>query len=152
MGRTNFCRTGYGMTEQEAYQNALDQARSESGHQDGYSGDMNSACDGDMKTVCIRKPKIAKRCKVEKTVQKGTRKWQTVYVIEARFRRNDTYEVIKTSQADAMKKAKELALKTGDAMEVTIDKQLVDNTPRIAIVSPNNSQQGAWRFSGTARC
>ena len=152
MGRCNFSRVGYGMTETEAYQNALRDAQMESGSHEGYSGDMNSACDDDMKTKCIRVPKISKRCTVDKTVQKGTRKWETVYIIQARFGRNDTYETVKTSQGDAMKRAKALALKTGEAMEVSIEKHLVNNSNRIAIVAPKESQMGAWRFTGTARC
>jgi len=153
MGRQRFSRTGCGMTENEAYRNALNDAESESGCHDGYSGDMNSACDGDMKTKCIKKPKVAKRCKVAKNVQKGTRKWVTVYVIESKWSsRSDSRAVVRTSQGDAMKKAKEMALKSGEAMNVYIKKELDNGDNQVAEVSPNNSEQGIWRFSGTARC
>ena len=150
MGREHFSRTATGMTESEAYHNALNDAERENGHQEGYSGDMNSACDGDMKTVCIKKPKPAKRCNVEKTVQKGTRKWETIYVV-SNWRSGDNYIVI-TSQGDAIKKAKEMALKTGGRVDITIQKQLVGGADKIAVVSPMKAEQGVWRFSGTARC
>lgn len=42
MGATNFFRAAYGNDPQEAYDKAYDQAESEKGHQDGYSGDLNS--------------------------------------------------------------------------------------------------------------
>lgn len=151
MGRSNYCRTGYGMTEYEAKLNAIEEARRESGDQDGYSGDMNSATTHNSK--CIKKPKIAKRCKVEKNVQKGTRKWITVYVVEPKWSSHcNAYEVVKTSQGDAMKRAKELALKHNEEMVVTIDKQLDNGNNKIASVRPNNSERGAWKFWGEARC
>jgi hypothetical protein len=42
MGATTFFRTAYGNDPQEAYDKAYHQAESEKGHQDGYSGDLNS--------------------------------------------------------------------------------------------------------------
>lgn len=45
MGAVDFTRKARGANMQEAYRNAIEEARDEVGHQEGYSGDINS-CDG----------------------------------------------------------------------------------------------------------
>lgn len=52
MGATTFSRIAYGKNPDEAYSNAYNDAQSERGHQDGYSGDLNSK-DG---FVLVNKP------------------------------------------------------------------------------------------------
>lgn len=42
MGATNFQRYGFGKTIKEAFVMAKEEATNEPGHQDGYSGDLNS--------------------------------------------------------------------------------------------------------------
>jgi hypothetical protein len=42
MGACTFRRVGYGKTAQEAFCSAVQDANMEVGHQDGYSGDINS--------------------------------------------------------------------------------------------------------------
>ena len=42
MGAINFDRASYGKTLKEAYERACEDATNEVGHQEGYSGDINS--------------------------------------------------------------------------------------------------------------
>ena len=79
MGRQNFNVTAKGRTMDETQRNAIADAEAEYGHQEGYSGAIN--CATDLHWECIKKPILSKRCKVDKSVQKGVRKWETVYVI-----------------------------------------------------------------------
>ena len=151
MGRNSYSVDSYGMTENEALRSAIQEADEYHGHEEGYSGAINSD-DGGMKSKCIKKPKPAKRCVVKQNTNKGARKWITVYNIKPSWRGDGNGAVVKTSQADAMKKAKEYALKYNCDYEVSIGKELVTGVQMIAEVSPSKSEQGKWRFWGQARC
>ena len=146
MGRSDYSTIGYGMTEREALRDAMDSDSQENGHREGYSGSIGSYTT--MKSKCIKKPKIAKRCKVDKESQKGTRKWVTKYVVTSRGDEWGSYK----SQTEAIKKGKELALKHNARVSVRIEKELDNGSNFIASISPNNSEQGQWRFWGEARC
>lgn len=153
MGRQDFCCIGRGMTEQEALDNAIADARDEYGHQEGYSGAIN--CYTELHSKCLKKPRVAKRCNVEKQVQKGARKWETVFVIEpvwgfsgSNYSRTET----RGTQGEAIKMAKEMALKNNKEYQISIEKRLVGSGSRIATVSPKNSEVGEWKFWGEARC
>jgi hypothetical protein len=148
MGRQDYSRTAYGMTEREALNSAIEDADMEVGHQEGYSGDINSRTT--MKSKRIKKPKPAKSCNVTKEIQKGTRKWETRFVIRHAYE-NREYGYAKT-QGDALKKAKEISLEKHVTLEISIEKVLVGGTYRIARVSPKKSEMGEWRFWGKARC
>jgi hypothetical protein len=152
MGRCGFSQIGYGFTEQEAKRNAIEDAEAEYGHQEGYSGAMNCATDY-TKIKCIQKPKIAKSCKVEKAVQKGARKWETVYVIEDAWGEFRPSKVLANcTQAEAIKQAKKLALEKQREMIVTIDKRLISGKDEVARIKPKKSERGKWLFEGEARC
>ena len=75
MGRQSYSEVGYGFTEEEARQDAISNAQDEHGHEEGYSGGMNCSTGECDKVKCLKQPKLAKRCKVDKSVQKGARKW-----------------------------------------------------------------------------
>ena len=150
MGRQRYSRDGYGMTQAEAQNNAYNDAERENGSQDGYSGDMNSD-DGNMRVKCIRKPKPAKRCTIQKETQKGARKWVTKYVVQSRWLDGDIYNEY-DSQGEGMKKAKEFVLATGKEVGVKIIKRLENGSNRVAVVSPKKCEMGIWRFSGEAMC
>ena len=155
MGREYYEEVGFGMTEREAYKNAVDIDREENGHQEGYSGTIGSATGEECKSKCLIKPKIAKQCNVEKNKQEGARKWVTVYEVNPfleSYRRHDNCIVVKSSQGDAMKKAKEMALEHNCAFIIDIKKEISNGTSRIASVSPKNSTTGKWLFTGLARC
>ena len=155
MGRQDYSQIGRGFTVEEARRNGRDDARDMYGDQEGYSGAMNCSTD-DYTPKCLKKPKIAKTCKVEKTVQKGTRKWETVFVIEQRWGfSGDNYPKGKTmrcTQGQAIKEAKKMALANQQEYTIRIDKQLVQGIEEIATVSPKKSEAGEWLFTGMARC
>ena len=156
MGRQDYSQIGRGYTESEARRNAEESARDEYGHQEGYSGAMNCATGECDKVKCLKKPKLAKSCKVEKAVQKGARKWETVFVIEQKWGfSNDNYPqgmIVRGTQGEAIKKAKEMALKNQQEYTITIDKQLVKGESKIATIKPKKSEAGEWLFTGLARC
>ena len=153
MGRCDFSCVGYGMTEREALRDAKDSAMEENGHHEGYSGDINSATSR-IKSVCLVKPVPAKRCTVDKTKQEGTRKWKTVYVVcEAGFHSRHGNEVAsRDTQGEALKFAKDYALKHNTTVTIDIQKVLDNGSTRVARITPNKATMGKWRFSGDARC
>jgi hypothetical protein len=151
MGRQDYSVTSEGMSYGEALRGAIEDADREHGHEEGYSGAINSD-DGGMQSKCLREPKPAKRCVVEQKTNKGARKWETVYTINSRWGGNHEGALVRTSQGDAMKKAKELAIKNNTTMIVTIKKRLVEGVSEIAEVSPGKSTEGKWKFWGLAMC
>lgn len=152
MGRCNYSAVGYGMTEEEARRYALDSDREFNGHQEGYSGSMCSSTHEDDKSKCLVKPVPAKRCKVEKQVQKGTRKWETVYSFVVANNYSRSFSPLSNStQGDAIKEAKRLSLKHNCQVEVRMEKLLVGRENKIAIIQPSKVIVGKWLFTGTAR-
>ena len=146
MGRQQYCVEASGMTESEALRSAIEDANDELGHQEGYSGAINSD-DGGMKSKCLRKPKPAKRCNVTVTPQKGARKWETRYVILDWDERSHGSA---PKQAAALKLAREIALKKDLHLMVVIEKRLVEGNSQVADVKPKNSTPGIYRFRGEA--
>jgi hypothetical protein len=152
MGRQDFSQIGYGYNEVEAKRNAIEDARDMYGDQEGYSGAMNCATEY-TKVKCIEKPKVAKSCAITKNVNKGARKWETVFIVDPLWESfGGENDIIKTTQGDAIKRAKELALKHQIEYKVTIDKRLVGGVIEIARITPKKSQRGRWLFKGMARC
>jgi len=153
MGRQDYSQVGYGFTEAEARRNAIEEARDEYGDQEGYSGAMNCATGERDKSKCLEKPILSKSCSVEKKVQKGARKWETVFIIEPSWGDNFRRKILKNStQAKAMAEAKRLALETQQEYVVRIDKQLIQGNAEIARIKPKKSKRGKWLFTGWARC
>lgn len=154
MGRCDYSQIGYGMTEQEARRNAIEEARIEHGDEEGYSGAMNCSTGEDDRVKCLEKPVTSKKCSVEKKVQKGARKWETVFVIEPAW--GDDFrgrKVLRNStQGKALAEAKKMALEKQTEFIVRIDKQLIAGSSEIARIKPKKSQRGKWLFTGTARC
>lgn len=149
MGTCSYCCIGVGMTEKEAERDARQQASACNGHQDGYSGDINSA--RTMNAKCIKQPKPAKRCTVEKTVQKGAKKWGMVFVIEPKNTFGRYGSSIKNSKTEAIQMAKELALRHNMDYSIKVEKRLINGNPEIACVKPKKSEMGEWKFWGEAR-
>jgi len=157
MGRESFSCIGKGMTEQEALNAARSDAKDYYGHQEGYSGSILSATE--LNSKCIKQPVVAKRCIVDKAIQKGARKWETVFVVTPiGFLSSDSNyylmrkELKNTTQGNALKEAKKLALQYGKEFEITIEKRLSDGSDIIASVKPKKSEMGEWKFWGEARC
>jgi len=154
MGRQDYSQVGSGYTEQEARRDAIQEAREYHGHEEGYSGGMNCSTGEEDKVKCLEKPKIAKSCKTEKIVQKGARKWETVFIVEPSWSddRCDRETLKGSTQGKALKRAKELALRNQTEYLVRIDKRLVQGNDKIATVTPKKSKRGRWLFTGLARC
>jgi len=153
MGRCGYSEYGYGYTVEEARRDAISAAKEKHGHEEGYSGGMNCSTH-DNSPKCIEKPILSKTCKVEKTVQKGARKWETIFVIEPSW--GGSYgqsKILRNStQAKAIAEAKRMALENHKEYVVRIDKQLVQGNQKIATISPKKAKRGKWLFEGYARC
>ena len=158
MGRCDYSIVGAGMTEQEAHRDAVRKDRDEHGHEEGYNGGISSSTHEDDKSKCIQKPVRSKTCNVAKKVQQGARKWETVFVIAPCWGFSDNnynpnkHITVNTTQGDALKKAKAMALEFGEEFSIDIEKRLSSGTSRIATIAPKKSQIGKWQFTGTARC
>jgi hypothetical protein len=152
MGRCGYSQVGYGFTVEEARRDAIASAEEEYGHQEGYSGAMNCSTQ-DNKPKCLEKPVVSKTCKVEKNVQKGARKWETVFIVEPAWGESwQDRRVLRTTQGKAIAEAKRLAIANQKEYIVTIDKQLVTGTQEIAKIAPKKAKRGRWLFTGEARC
>ena len=154
MGRCNYSQIGYGFTVEEARRNAITSAENEYGHQEGYSGAMNCSTKSNA-PKCLEKPIVSKTCKVEKVekmVQKGARKWETVFIIEPTNDFNKRKVLRNSTQGKAMAEAKRMAIEHQQKFIVSIDKELVSGHKDIATVSPKKSKMGLWLFTGEARC
>lgn len=149
MGKCNYYAIGYGMTKQEARRNAIEEDMIENGHQQGYSGTISSSTRECDKSKCIREPIKAKTCNVDKSIQKGARKWETVYVLS--FDCMEMPVVTEKTQREAIKKAKEIAINYGCKVNINIKKRLVNSNSCIAIVTPKKNRIGKWEFTGLAR-
>jgi len=98
---------------------------------------------GPFEKVLLRKPQPPKVAKVTRTVQKGTRKWKTIY----RVRKPDCAIVYSADKfIDALKMAKKMALENIAEYQITIDKSLVNSDPKVASVAPGKHKPGKYRF------
>jgi hypothetical protein len=153
MGRQDYSQIGYGYTEEEARRNAIEDARDYYGDQEGYSGAMNCSTGEDDRVKCLEKPVKSKRCTVDKKVQKGARKWETVFVIKPAWGMDFSgSKVVKGTQAQAIKEAKAMALQNQKEYVIEIDKRLVSGSTEVATIKPKKSKRGKWLFTGVARC
>ena len=151
MGRESYYCEAYGMSETAAHREACNEAMEINGHQEGYSGEINSAREAHSK--CLIKPKAPKGATVEHFNNGVTRKWETVFIIKEKhsFTHGGEMGSAKT-KGDAIKKAKELAVKHNCTMAITIEKRLVGKGREIADVKPKKSVMGKWKFWGEAAC
>ena len=153
MGRQRYEEIGRGFTEEEARRDAIEQARDYHGHEEGYSGGMNCATGEEDKVKCLKKPKLAKSVKTVKNVQKGARKWETVFVIGQPYGYASDRKTLRgVTQGEAIKEAKRMALDKQIEYTVTMKKELVQGDDKIATVTPKKSERGEWLFTGLARC
>tara|TARA_R110000824_G_scaffold201667_1_gene385728 strand:- start:4105 stop:4587 length:483 start_codon:yes stop_codon:yes gene_type:complete len=160
MGHQNYSIVGHGMSEHEARQDAIREDRDENGHQEGYNGGISSSDSTCDKFKVLTKPIVAKRCTVEKAIRKttGARKWDTVFVIEPQWGFSEgnynhrKHAVVKTTQGDAITKAKAMALEFNCEFAITIEKRLIGGDSNIASVKPKKATMGKYLFTGSARC
>ena len=152
MGTTNFGCRAHGMSEQQAFDNAVEADRLENGYDRDTAG--ISCSRGMVHSKCITKPKPAKTCSIKRTRSEGTRKWKTVYLVEPKWfdtLNHGKSKEVDGTQGEAIKVAKQLALKHNLEYIISITKKLVTGTTRIATVEPKKSVMGEWEFWGDAR-
>lgn len=174
---TSFGSVRYtGMSMDEAYKEACQDAEEEHGHEQGYSGHINAThgfvdvtrkynaatnkrkfideseekqSKGDCWGICIKKPVHNTnkiKTSVEITPQKGTRKWETRY--QAENFEGRVYVSEKT-QTLAIKKAREHTAKTRETLHLVITKVLVGGSTRIGRITYKQSskeQPGEYLF------
>jgi hypothetical protein len=98
---------------------------------------------GPFEKVLLRKSKPPKVAKVTRVVQKGPRKWKTIY----RVRKIDGSIVFSADKfMDSLKMAKKMAIEKVTEYQVTIDKSLVNSDPKVAMVVPGKHREGRYRF------
>lgn len=148
MGRQRFHTVGCGMTQQEAFNNAVENANEEHGHQEGYSGAINSYDGSGLEVKCLVKPVKASKCQVE-DLKPHNLKWTTYYWVSTRF--DDRYVGKTLKKADALKMAKDYALAHNEVVVIEL-KKVADKNTEVARISPKKSVQGKWSFAGDARC
>lgn len=147
MGTVNYVAYGHGMTEREALNDAIAQDRIENGHQDGYSGSIGSR--RTLNSQCVKQPKPAKKCTVVK--QQNKPKFKKVLAIRAvNGMMQHISDTSCKTKGQAVKKAKEMALKYGCAFYVETEMQAQGLT-LFATVTPVKGEMGRWKFWGDAK-
>lgn len=171
-----------GKSISEAWNDLYESAEDYSGHQSGYSGDFNSCRftkdltnrlkyiskeeldeyieenvpKGEAWGYCVTEPKTNNnkiKSAVHNIVQKGARKWETVY--EAM----DSYGNVVVSaptQTECIKKARAYVEKNNTKkLEIIISKRLSSGNHQCAIVEykkSTNEAPGKYKFIALARC
>jgi len=166
---------------QWAFKKACGYAEEEYGHQQGYSGEINSCefvkdvthllktmkpnqlIDYIEKNVskreawgfCLTPPKVNTnkvKSKVTVNPQKGTRKWETIYVA---YHRGDQI-LSDNSQTNCIKKARAYVEKNPNTrLTIQIEKRLVSGNQNCATIeykSSTNESDGVYIFVGLAAC
>lgn len=171
MGATTFETYWLGTSPQEAFNEAVQQAQYESGH-DGYTGTIAEKNDFVMIKVptdwhkgyeayvdhlinesdpriedkwgpagCIlieSKPmreELAYATTAERYKQDGTRKWETVYVVQAMHYRKEC-----SSQTEAEQLGKDYCKKHGETVTISIEKKLVNGQAQIITIRPKTKE------------
>jgi hypothetical protein len=181
MGAVDFqTRTIRAMSMNEAYREAVSEAEFESGH-DPYNGTISTTTNfRDVTTmfknsgqslnefieaniekvgkwnswgICLKEPKADYKAKVEvrHEMQKGTRKWETLYVIYDTYGKDEVGR--KAKKVDAMKMAKEFVQRHDKSCFIFIEKRT--NSSIVAQLNPvrkQNDKRGEYVFFGLAGC
>ena len=182
MGAISIVVRASGKSMQDAFRNAQKEAEDEYGHQQGYSGHINCCSldsdvthrrgdfeeddyfhswildnthKRDVKGYCISKP-VVNTNKIKTVVtnfpQKGTRKWETVYIAVTKWDRNQVCEDV--SQTQCIKKAREYVEKNPTIqLDVIISKRLVGDQTKVATIDykkATNEKDGLYCFVGWA--
>ena len=93
--------------------------------------------------IVIRKPRLPKIAKVKRFKQIGHRRWSTIYQIK-----DSSSNILYSSEVllQAVKHAKELAIKNIQEYYITIGKTLVGSDNRVAIITPGKHLIGRYKF------
>lgn len=171
MGAELVHRQAKGQTIEEAFNKVYDEAQQYSGHQEGYSGDINSCSftkdvtsmlktmsirqlesymedncpKGEAWGYCIINPVLNKnktKSMVSVNPQKGTRKWKTVYKAVDPW--SDRIIALDESQTQCIKKARVYVEKNPDVkLKIIIAKELVEGNVECALVKYKPSKTEA---------
>jgi hypothetical protein len=180
MGATDFRLTSRGVSVREAFQDAVEAAEFENGH-DSYNGtistteyygdltdkfkksgkSINSFIDEFLEScskhhcysICIESPEIDKgkiKSKVEHIVSPGTKKWILKYVV---IDLRDDEKVVKSclTKGEAVKAAREHTEKTTRTTVIEMQKVLEKGSNIVAKVTyKGKRKQGVWVLFGVA--
>lgn len=181
MGHVQVYEIAHARSMGEAYDKLHDAAEEEHGHEQGYSGAINSSmfrgditrqynaakdkkkfieeiqdkCSGECYGVCLVEPKSnPNKVKSKVTIhpQKGAKKWETVYIGFTLF--DDRQVCEGKTQGECIKKARAYAEKHQCRVHITITKKLTKGEPSIGVVEykPSNKEKlGKYLFIGDAR-
>lgn len=180
MGGMTFVTNGTGKTLNEAYKKAVEEAREEHGHEEGYSGAINStdslydltkkykeskmplpgfidryinADTGTCFAVCTQEYKPSKRktlTKVEHVVNKGTMKWLLKYVVGTFDGDLESFD----TKGKAVEFARKYSEKHNCRTTIHMTKVLEKGSTLVAKVDylyPKDEKMGKWVFFGVAR-
>lgn len=167
MGAINFDRTSHGKTLKEAYEKAWEDANEELGHQEGYSGDINSTYNVLDKTEEFKKSKksirdfmeegfevIPKRscwavCLVEPILNSNKVKTKVDNIVTTGTKKWVLkYKVVdragntifsEKTKGEAIQKAKEYVEKHQNTLSIHLSKELSEGDTKVATVSYKRS-------------
>lgn len=179
MGACSFINRGRGKSARQVYDNLVDNAESEYGH-DPYNGTistthgfsdvtnewkaskldidkfinkkLNDANKYDCFAVCVDPPKVNSsktKTKVEHIVTKGTKKWVTKYVVFDHDHAISSY----TTKGDAVKAARAHTEKTLRTTVVSVIKSMEKGSSQLARITYKrsiNEKDGSYYFFGCA--
>jgi len=179
MGATDFRLTFRGMSVGRAFQDAVEAAEHEHGH-DSYNGTISTTeYYGDLTdrfkksgksinafvdeflencpkyhcySICIESPEIDKgrtKSKVEHIVTRGTKKWVLKYVVHCL--REDKIVASCLTKGEAVNKARKFTEETRLPTSIEMTKVLEKGNTTVARVSyKGKDKQGKWIFFGVA--
>lgn len=182
MGATTIKVYANGVTMHEAFNNAQEEAEQEYGH-DSYNGAINN-CDlvrdvtslaksksrneliswiidntskREVMGFCIKEPKSNTnkiKSAVQRIAQKGTRKFETVYVA---YEGLDKQLCTGKTLGECIDKARDFVEKRGPGRDISIyiEKRLVKGNSKCAVIEykpSKNEQTGTYIFAGWAPC
>ena len=134
---------GYGYNEKEALRDWLshDQQFNSYGLAKGHAAIDYSQ---PVTTKRLKKPKVGKRADIKKFKQVGSRKFKTAYKIQGTEER---YSEIVDTQAQALTRAKELAIENKTTYAILCIKVVTEGNEVVAKVGPGISQPGKYKFT-----
>lgn len=93
---------------------------------------------------CTRESYVPKRCRTEIAKQEGSRQWSTRHVVY----NVTTGEALDSgdTKADAIKLARDLALKHNAQVHVKVEKKLAKGAAIEAVITPKTKRPGRWKF------
>jgi len=97
-------------------------------------------------TKRLKKPRFGKRANVEKFKQSGSRKYKTVYKIVGT---ENSHIETRDTQAEAIERAKELALENKIEYVILCAKAVVEGNEVVAKIGPGISLPGKYSFSAS---